>query len=146
MTASRRQVLKGAAAAAATLAASGGLQAYPRREAAAAGPAHPAGTTLDATVRRGPAINAQGYVRLISGTGEPHLVRSDLGTTARSGREGRRRELLSFAQLTDIHVIDAQSPARVEYLDRYNDGPGSSLIFAARLRSPALSAVLYIVQ
>ncbi|MDX6198414.1 MAG: hypothetical protein QOJ79_1565 [Actinomycetota bacterium] len=131
MNASRRQVLKAAAAAAAAV---GGLQTYPRRNAAAAGPAHAAGTTLDTTVRRGPAINAQGYVRLVPGPGEPHLVRSDLGTTARSGREGRRRELLSFAQLTDIHVIDAQSPARVEYLDRYNDGPGSSLIFAAAYR------------
>jgi metallophosphoesterase (TIGR03767 family) len=135
MTASRRQVLKGAAAAAAAVAAAGGLQAYPTRRAeAAGGPLHPAGTTLDTTVRRGPAINPQGYVRLASGAGEPHQVRSDLGTTARTGREGRRREVLSFAQLTDIHIIDAQSPARVEYLDRYNDGPGAPLIFGAAYR------------
>jgi hypothetical protein len=83
MITSRRQVLKGAAVAAAGVA---GLQAYPRRAASAATrPAHPAGTTLDTTVRRGPATNPQGYVRLVSGAGEPHVVRSDLGTTARSG-------------------------------------------------------------
>jgi metallophosphoesterase (TIGR03767 family) len=34
------------------------------------------------------------------------------------------RPLLAFAHLTDIHLVDCQSPARVEFLDRYND-PGS---------------------
>ncbi|MCU1590806.1 MAG: hypothetical protein JWP11_2062 [Frankiales bacterium] len=135
MSASRRQLLKGAAGAAAAVAASSGLQAYPARSAAAAtGPLHPEGTTLDTTVRRGPAANAQGYVRLVSGAGEPHQVRSDLGTKAVAGREARRRSVLAFAHLTDIHLVDAQSPARVEFLDRYNDGPGDPLLFAAAYR------------
>ena len=34
---------------------------------------------------------------------------------------GRRRPVAAFAQFTDMHIIDAQSPARVEFLDRLND-------------------------
>lgn len=132
MEASRRQVLTGAAA---TAVAYGGVRAFPARAARAApGPVRPAGTTLDSTVVRGPKVNAQGYVRLVTGAGEPFRVRDELGTPARAGRAGRRREVLSFAQLTDIHVLDAQSPARVEYLDRYNDGPGAPLFFSAAYR------------
>jgi metallophosphoesterase (TIGR03767 family) len=123
-------VLKAAAAAAAV----GATQVFPARTAAAAGPVAPAGTTLDTTVLRGPALNAQGYVRLVSGVGEAPVVRDELGTAARPGRDGRRRALLAFAHLTDIHVIDAQSPARVEFLDRYNDGPGAPLIFGSAYR------------
>ena len=137
MRATRRSVLKGAAAAAAAVAAGAGTQAYPRRGASAAapGPVAPEGTTLDTTVVRGPKVNPQGYVRLTTGPGEPHVVRDDLGTTAKAGREGRRTSVLSFAHLTDIHVIDAESPARVEYLDRYNDGPGEPLVFSAAYRA-----------
>lgn len=135
MSASRRQVLKGATAAASALAVGGGVQAYPvRRAGAAAGPLFPQGTTLDTTIRRGPAMNALGYIRLVSGPGEPHQVRSDLGAKPLAGRETRRTPVLAFAHLTDIHLVDAQSPARVEFLDRYNDGPGSPLIFAAAYR------------
>ena len=127
----RRTVLKGAAAAAA---AAAGLQAFPPRAAAAAPAVRAKGTTLDSTVVRGSALNPQGYVRLASGPGEPHVVRDDLGTTAQGGRDARRTPVLSFVHLTDIHVIDAQSPARVEFLDRYNDGPGSPLIFSSAYR------------
>ena len=135
MSASRRQVLTGATTAAVALSVGGGVQAFPGRPAdAGAGPLHPQGTTLDATIRRGPPVNAQGYLRLVSGPGEPHQVRSDLGTTAKAGRESRRRAVLAFAHLTDLHLVDAQSPARVEYLDRYNDGPGSPLVFGAAYR------------
>ncbi|MCA1712654.1 MAG: TIGR03767 family metallophosphoesterase [Actinobacteria bacterium] len=132
MRATRRQVLKGAAA----TAAAAGLAQYPARgaSAAASGPVAPEGTTLDATVVRGPKVNPQGYVRLASGPGEPHVVRTDLGTKAAGGREGRRTAVLSFAHLTDIHVVDAQSPARVEFLDRYNDGPGDPLVFGSAYR------------
>jgi len=135
MRASRRTVLKGAAAAAAGVALAG-TQAFPRRAARAAGqqaPVAPAGTTLDSTVVRGAALNAKGYVRLASGPAEPHQVRTDLAP-AQAGRFATRASVLAFAHLTDIHVIDAQSPARVEYLDRYNDGPGSSLFFDAAYR------------
>ncbi|MCU1691607.1 MAG: hypothetical protein JWM64_698 [Frankiales bacterium] len=131
MRASRRSVLK----AAAVLPVAGAVTAFPGRPArAATGPVAAGGTTLAGVVAKGPALNPQGYVRLVSGPGEPHVVRDDLGVRAQTARAGRRRALLAFAQLTDIHVVDAQSPARVEFLDRYNDGPGSALIFGSAYR------------
>ena len=133
MLASRRSVLKGLAATAA-VAATGGLQTWPRREARAAPLARPQGTTLDSTVRIGPAINQLGYRRLVSGAGEPHVVRDDLGTAAQAGREGRRVVVLPFAHLTDIHLVDAQSPARVEFVDRYDDDAQTRTIFSSAYR------------
>ena len=129
----RRTVFKGVLAG---TAAFGGLSAFPGRAAAAGDGRPPAaeGTTLDTTVVRGAAVNPQGYVRLATGRGESSAVRDDLGTTAQPGREERRAGLLSFVHLTDIHVIDAQSPGRVEFLDRYNDGPGAPLIFGSAYR------------
>ncbi|MCU1594077.1 MAG: family metallophosphoesterase [Frankiales bacterium] len=125
MEISRRDAIKGAAVV--------GLAAFPARQAAAAGPVAPAHTTLSSTIVREPA-GAKGYAQLVSGPGEPHVVRQDLGVRAQAGRSTRRTALLAFAQLTDIHVVDAQSPARVEFADRYNDGPGSPLIFGAAYR------------
>jgi metallophosphoesterase (TIGR03767 family) len=125
----RRTVLKGVAAAAAAAAA--GPRVFPARSAHAAAPSSAEATTLASTVVRG---GGEGYAPLLSGPGEPHVVRDELGTTARPGREGRRTSVLAFAHLTDIHVLDAQSPARVEFLDRYNDGPGDPLIFGAAYR------------
>jgi metallophosphoesterase (TIGR03767 family) len=89
-------------------------------------------TTLDQTLLRGPAGNG-GFVQLISGAGESSTVRTDLGIAAQTGRQTRRTAVLTFAHLTDMHVVDAQSPARVEFLDRYNDGnPDGPLIAAYR--------------
>ena len=125
MDITRRTAIKGAALA--------GLTTFPAREARAASLAAPQGTTLASTVVRGTAGKG-GYVLLASGPGEPHVLREDLGVTAQAGRAARRTSLAAFGQLTDIHLIDAQSPARVEYLDRYNDGPGAPLIFGAAYR------------
>ncbi|MBC7373112.1 MAG: TIGR03767 family metallophosphoesterase [Frankiales bacterium] len=125
----RRTVLKGAAVV-------GGLQCFPAR-GAWAGTGRPpagAGTTLDSTVVRGAALNAAGYVGVTGGPGEPHVVRDGLGVKAQRGREGRRTGLLSFSHLTDIHVIDAQSPARVEFLDRYDDDPRTRTLFSSAYR------------
>ncbi|MEA2467169.1 MAG: hypothetical protein QOJ57_1295, partial [Thermoleophilaceae bacterium] len=58
----------------------------------------------------------------------------DLGTRAQPGRASRRTGLACLVQFTDTHIIDAQSPARVEYLDRYNDGVGAPLVFSAAYR------------
>lgn len=128
MEVSRRTALTGATAAL-------GLAAFPLRTATAAtGPLAPVGTTLRSTVVRGSRVNARGYVRLTTGPAEPHVLREDLGTRAVPGRTSRRRSLLAFAQLTDIHLVDAQSPGRVEFLDRANDGPGAPLIFGAAYR------------
>ena len=80
------------------------------------------GTTLDRTVVRG-RPGPGGYAPLVWGPGEPHLRRDDLlgSMTARHRGSHRRRGILALGQLTDIHIMDAQSPARVEFLDRYND-------------------------
>jgi len=72
----------------------------------------PTRTTLDRTIVPGP----QG---LTLGSGEEHLLLAELGDR-RTGR-GERRALLAFAHLSDLHVMDHQSPTRVEYLDRYGD-------------------------
>ncbi len=72
----------------------------------------PSGTTLDRTIVPGPD-------GLTSGPGEEHVTLAELGDH-RSGEE-RRRLLVAFAQLSDLHVMDHQSPVRIEYLDRYGD-------------------------
>ena len=77
-------------------------------------------TTVLTRYGAGPA-SAQGYRTVVELAGEPHVVRTDLGVDAGAGREQRRRGLLAFAQLSDVHVVDHQSPARVEWTDRYDD-------------------------
>ncbi len=77
-------------------------------------------TTLDVTLHRG-APGAGGYAPVVRRAGEPHLVRTDLGVPAGRKRAVRRRAMVAFAHLTDVHVVDAQSPMRVEWLDRYDD-------------------------
>jgi metallophosphoesterase (TIGR03767 family) len=102
----------------------------PSASPSATGPV--ARTTLDQTLLRGQA-GTGGFVQLVSGAGEPHLMRADLGIAAKTGRETRRTALLTFHHLTDVHVVDAQSPARVEFLDRYDDAiPDGPLIAAYR--------------
>lgn len=109
----RRQFLTSAGAAA-TVAASGGTRAL-----ALGGPT---GTTLDQTIIKGSAL-ASGtrgsYYRLIAGPGEARIVRDDLGVTRTA--TPARASLLHFVHLTDIHIIDTQSPARVEWFERYAD-------------------------
>lgn len=92
-------------------------------------------TTLGGTYQRGPA-GAGGYRRVVRGPGEPHLVRTDLGGTPSAGRAARRKALIAFAQLSDVHIVDAQSPMRVEWTDRLDD-PSSlptSGLFASAYR------------
>src|SRR5262249_1722283 len=83
-------------------------------------PPAPTGSTLLAPMLHG-TPGAKGYRKVVAGPGEPsppaHQV---VGTPA---AYGTRTPLLAFVQLTDMHIIDAQSPLRVEYLDRLND-PG----------------------
>ncbi|WUI01784.1 TIGR03767 family metallophosphoesterase [Spirillospora sp. NBC_00431] len=120
----RRRVLQGAALGAGL--ASTGLLAFPARPAAAAPPGAPVlrgpidGTTLARTYVLG-AAGAGGYRPVITGPGEPHLLRRDLGGAASARRAATRRAVLAFGQLTDVHVVDTQSPARVEFLDRFKD-------------------------
>ena len=92
------------------------------------------GTTLDRTIVRGPQ-GAGGYTPLTSAEGEPYLVRGELAglsmSTAAERRLRDRKVLASFAQLTDIHVMDVQSPLRFEYFDVYG-GVVSDLTSAYR--------------
>ncbi len=77
-------------------------------------------TTLGSTFLRGSAGKG-GYRPVVRAAGEPHVVRDDLGVNARKGRARRRTAVLAFAQITDVHVVDVQSPARVEWVDRYDN-------------------------
>ncbi|MGI8336450.1 TIGR03767 family metallophosphoesterase [Actinomadura scrupuli] len=122
----RRRMLKFTAAGA-------GLAVLPARPATAASAVKApaplkgsvAGTTLDRTLLLG-SPGAKGYRPVVAGPGEPHLLRRDLGGTASPARTTGRRPVLVFGHLTDVHIVDSQSPARVEYLDRADD-PGSPL-------------------
>jgi metallophosphoesterase (TIGR03767 family) len=74
---------------------------------------------LAATLRRTLVLgapDARGFRRHIVGAGEPWTVRTDLAP-AGDGRADRRRPFAVFAQLTDMHIQDTQSPARFEFLD-----------------------------
>jgi metallophosphoesterase (TIGR03767 family) len=57
----------------------------------------------------------------VSSSGEAHTVRDELGAAPGANRATTRTAVLSFAHLTDVHIIDAQSPARIEYVDRFDD-------------------------
>lgn len=81
------------------------------------------GTTLARTLVPGPE-GVGGYRAVLVGAGEPHVVRGELGGSVPASGVGR--PLLAFSQLTDLHVADAQSPARVEFLDRYGDPDSTS--------------------
>ncbi|KKD06579.1 TIGR03767 family metallophosphoesterase [Streptomyces sp. WM6386] len=70
------------------------------------------GTTV-ATVAA--ARTASGFRRLGDGPGWERVVRSELAAP-KAGRAGRRTALAAFVQLTDLHLIDAQHPLRLEYL------------------------------
>ena len=111
MDLTRRTVLKGMAGAAG-ITALGGVD--PRWAHALPAPGI-SGTTLERTIVRG-TPGAGGYTALTTGPGEPFLFRGDL-----TGLTGHQRvsirPLACFAQLTDVHVMDTQSPARFEFLD-----------------------------
>ncbi len=68
------------------------------------------------------APNAAGYRRLTVGPPEAHVVRTGLGVDAAADRADCRDHVVTFVQLSDVHVMDHQSPARLEYFDRIDDG------------------------
>lgn len=67
-------------------------------------------TTLDATIRP---VGHGRYRRLGWAPGERHVLRRDIGGRPSSTRTADRRSLVYFAQHTDVHITDAQSPARL---------------------------------
>jgi metallophosphoesterase (TIGR03767 family) len=78
--------------------------------------------TVRRTLRGAPA-GRHGYRQLVDGPGEPHVDRVDLAPAP----GGRGEVLIGFAHLSDLHVCDAQSPARAEFLDRWAD-PDSPIV------------------
>jgi metallophosphoesterase (TIGR03767 family) len=66
------------------------------------------------TIRRGDP-GPLGYRRLTAGPPEDHQLRGGPGPS------GRLRAIVCFVHLTDLHVMDAQSPARMDFLDRLAD-------------------------
>ncbi|MFJ9536223.1 TIGR03767 family metallophosphoesterase [Streptomyces sp. NPDC101225] len=73
--------------------------------------------------------SGSGYRRLGDGPGWARVVRADLAAP-KAGRAGRRTALAAFVQLTDLHLIDAQHPMRLEYLrstDRHAWRPHEAL-------------------
>jgi 3',5'-cyclic AMP phosphodiesterase CpdA len=66
------------------------------------------GSTLDSTW-----VDPNGDGQLVVGPGEPLLERTDLGRAAAVGAP-----LGMLAHVTDSHVLDASSPARVTFLNR----------------------------
>jgi metallophosphoesterase (TIGR03767 family) len=132
----RRQALGMGTAVAGAAAASALLRSPAARAATATSyPAAPGGSTLARTLLHG-TPGTLGYRPVVVGPGEATLTRTDLLAGATRG-SGTRTALLAFTQFTDMHLIDAQSPARVEFLDRLDDpgSPGaSSLPFSSAYR------------
>lgn len=104
---------------------------------ATAGPLAPQHTTLQTTLVRGSA-GTGGYAPVVLQSGEPHTVRTDLGVAAGATRDTTRQAVLAFAHMTDVHIIDAESPMRVEYLDRledkYSSGDPATGLFTSSYR------------
>jgi metallophosphoesterase (TIGR03767 family) len=73
-------------------------------------------TTAGTTVRSVSTAHGTGpYKRLAEGPGWPRVVRTELAPAA-PGRSGRRRVLCCFTQLSDLHLMDTQSPLRAEFV------------------------------
>lgn len=93
-------------------------------------------TTADATIATTGTTGSEpgSYHRLQRGPGEPYVLRQVNGdgkcserVVQRARAAGRTEPILAFVHLTDIHVTDAQSPARAEFLDRLGNA-GSPLL------------------
>ena len=99
-------------------------------------PAAAAPSTLQATL-----VDPDGDGRLERGPGEPLRDRTDLG---RGGRPGA--VLATFAQLTDTHVRDEESPARVPFLDRMGGAFSSTFRPQEALSTQVLAAAVRAVN
>ncbi|MHA4813901.1 TIGR03767 family metallophosphoesterase [Streptomyces aculeolatus] len=91
------------------------------RGLAPGGPPAPssAGTTLRTAAT---AVGSGGYRQLAEGAGWPRVVRAELGAPG-ARREDTRTALAAFVQLTDLHIVDVQTPLRSEYF-REHGGDG----------------------
>ena len=131
MAVSRRRLLglAGASVAAAAVDVGGLLTVFSAPASADAAPAvngrglFGGMTTLDRTVQqaqRQDVTTWTDYVKLVPGTGEPHLMLRPADFTGIGFRQPTR-VLDAFAHITDMHLIDDQSPGRLEFTDRWAD-------------------------
>ncbi len=82
--------------------------------AAPLAPAVDARSTLAQTILQG-SVTQGSYRTLVAGPGEAYVPRLDvLRRPPGSGRAATRRSLAYLGHLSDMHVIDAQSPGRIE--------------------------------
>lgn len=98
----------------------------------------PTGTTLELSIRR---PSGTGYLKLVEADPYPQILRQDL-ISAKSDRETRRVALASIVHLTDVHLVDAQSPARVEFTDRLPGPFGSAFRPQETLSAQVASAMV----
>ena len=127
----RRNLLRSGAVAAGGASAVGAIGAT-EANAASVTVSPPAQTVTSAgTLVRSTTAGAGGYRAIVPGPLEGHLVRTEAGAAAAPGRAGVRVPVIAFAQLSDVHVVDAQSPLRLEFVDRLDDPsplPGTGLL------------------
>ena len=96
----------------------------------------PGGSTLRTTYR-----DPRGTGVLVVARGEPLRPRTELGPPARNVGV-----LATIAHLTDAHVLDAQSPARVTFLDRLGAPFESTFRPQETLTTQVLTGALYAIR
>jgi hypothetical protein len=115
---SRRHLFQSSAAIAGAISLGGlsdaAVAAPVRRVATGAG-----ATTRSAVLVKGPA-GPGGYRPVVLASGESSLVRTAVGARAKAGRAARREALIAFAQVSDVHVVDTESPMRVENAETFS--------------------------
>src|SRR5215213_5597941 len=85
--------------------------------------ADPAGkTTLEETLARSDGA----FGTMQTAPGERYVLRRGGSAKAKAKRTGKRRSMLSFAQLTDPQIVDEMSPARVDFADSAGGDIGAS--------------------
>jgi metallophosphoesterase (TIGR03767 family) len=81
--------------------------------------------------------SAQSYRSLRYGSGEEHVVRDDL---LKESRRDHSRSIAYLAHLTDIQLLDAQSPGRLEMIHDYAEDPASAPLLPAQRPQELLAA------
>lgn len=135
---SRRQFLVGVSAAA----AAAGIPLELLGTSAAQASMREIPSTLVQTILRGSLGNGS-YRHLTTGPGEPYIPRLDvLGTSPDPARAAARRSLFYLGHLSDLHVIDAQSPGRIEPMIEQDHSAWGSAFHPQDPMSPHTTAAM----